>query len=321
MRAPLLCLLLSASLLSSPVYAQTANERTAARSAAESGLQAFDEGDYSRALELLQRAESVVHAPTHLLYIARSEVALGQLVEARETYLTLVNESLKSSSEAFLAAQVSGREELVALEPRIPRATISVEGAKGPDVKVTIDGQPVLAISLGVPTPVNPGHHVVAATAPGGLSAQAELTLEERASESVALTLQATEENASSEPAPSEVDSGTYRPLPTAVYVGLATTGLLAAGATVTGILTLSKNKTYDELNDGDNFDEAESARKSVKTLGLTSDILWGTAAVSAAVTAYFYFTRPEQPRSSTALQFTPLVGPNVAALSVSGGF
>src|SRR5579883_2443273 len=48
-------------------------------------------GDEERAAA---RAEALVHAPTHLLYIARTEAKLGQLVEASETYARIQHEAL-----------------------------------------------------------------------------------------------------------------------------------------------------------------------------------------------------------------------------------
>lgn len=327
MKSRLSWLVLSALLIPSPLFAQTANERTAARSAAESGVQAFAEGDYPRALDLLRKAESVVHAPTHLLYIARSLVELGKLVEARESYLVLTNETLENSSEAFLAAQESAAAELAALEPRIPSATISVDGANGPDLKVAIDGEALMAIFLGVSTPINPGHHVVEASAPGMRSAHVEIDIRERRSEFITLVLRANEAalapagTSTSSVSGDTADAGAHRPVPPGVYVGLATTGVLAAGAVVTGFLTLGKNKDYDAINDGTQLDEAERTQKSAQMLGLTTDILWGAAAVSAGITAYFYFTRPAEQQRSSALRLTPLVGPHVAALNLSGGF
>src|SRR4051812_5156740 len=67
--------------------AQTDHDRAAARSAAEAGADAFEQGHFERSLEFFGRAEQLVHAPPHLLYMARSFVKLGRLVDARETYL------------------------------------------------------------------------------------------------------------------------------------------------------------------------------------------------------------------------------------------
>jgi len=133
----------------------------------------------------------------------------------------------------------------------------------------------------------------------------------------------------SAKPAPKEPKSPDaakdreHRPVPTGVYVGLGSTILFAGGAGAFGALALGKSSSFDELNDGYNFDEAESAQKSAQTLGLVSDVLWGAAAVSAGVTAYLYFTRPTQnpEQDSTALQWAPAFNRDTLALSLSGKF
>jgi len=52
--------------------------RAAARSAAVAGATAMNEGRFAEAADLFTRAEALVHAPTHLLYLARTQVKLGR---------------------------------------------------------------------------------------------------------------------------------------------------------------------------------------------------------------------------------------------------
>src|SRR5690348_5663659 len=75
------------NLLVQECHAATDQERAGARSAASEGIQAFQDGQTEKALKLLEQAESIVHAPTHLLFIALSRAKLGKLVEAREAYI------------------------------------------------------------------------------------------------------------------------------------------------------------------------------------------------------------------------------------------
>ena len=69
-----------------PVYAQTDEARAGARSLATEGATAFSDGRFKDAVELFSKAESLVHAPPHLLFIARASTKLGQFVKAREAY-------------------------------------------------------------------------------------------------------------------------------------------------------------------------------------------------------------------------------------------
>src|SRR6478752_9015052 len=140
-----------------PAGAQTKEQKAGARAAADAGGDAFDAGKYAEAADLFERAERLMHAPPHLLYAARSHVKLGQLVEARELYLTLTREHLPANApRAFRDAQQLGEKELAAVEPRLAYASVVVQGGAGAsNVKVTRNGEPVPAELLGVPTPIN----------------------------------------------------------------------------------------------------------------------------------------------------------------------
>src|SRR3954447_10375848 len=88
-------------------FAQASAEAKAgARAAATQANAAFAKKLYGEALDLFLRAESLLHAPTHLLMIARTQVAMGQLMRARESYEALVRENLPASAPGvFKAAQ------------------------------------------------------------------------------------------------------------------------------------------------------------------------------------------------------------------------
>ena len=60
----------------------------------QAGAAAFKDQRWAEAVDLFKRAESMVHAPTHLLYLARAQDKLGHLVEAHEAYLKIVKEPL-----------------------------------------------------------------------------------------------------------------------------------------------------------------------------------------------------------------------------------
>src|ERR1043166_614467 len=90
------------------VRAQTDEQRAAARSIAVEGARACTEQRWQDCVNLFQRAESVVHAPPHLLYMARAEEKLGHVVRARELYLKIVRERLADNApQAFRDAQTT----------------------------------------------------------------------------------------------------------------------------------------------------------------------------------------------------------------------
>jgi hypothetical protein len=165
-----LAALVALSLPAGGAYAQTDEEKAAARELAKQGAEAFAAGKHTDALDFMTRAEALVHAPPHLLYIARAQAALGKLVAARETYLKVTREELATNApRAFKDAQAQAKEEMAAIEPKIAQLRIIVEGAGTRKVNVKLDGQPVSPALVGVHRPVDPGKHVATAY-PMGLS-------------------------------------------------------------------------------------------------------------------------------------------------------
>jgi hypothetical protein len=170
--------------------ADEARERAAARAAADSGADAFEQNDYGRALELFSRAEQLYHAPPHLLFMARSLEKLGRLVEARETYLKLVSEKLAAGApKAFQAAQAAAETELNLIEKRLPSVTISVRGDEGESVQASLNGTPLPPAMIGIPVPMDPGTHVFSAKTESARSPEVKVELREGARETVELTL------------------------------------------------------------------------------------------------------------------------------------
>jgi hypothetical protein len=139
-----------------------------ARELALRGIRELKAGNPAQALELLDKAEGLFHAPPHWLFIARAHASRGDLVRAHDSYQRLVNEKLESgASDAFTRAQQDAKNELRELHARIARLQLHVSGASSGDVFATIDGvafgdwQRELAVSS--------GRHVIEITAPGSV--------------------------------------------------------------------------------------------------------------------------------------------------------
>ncbi|HEY6077700.1 MAG TPA: hypothetical protein VIW29_02795, partial [Polyangiaceae bacterium] len=165
----------------SPAFAQSDEQRAGARTLATEGAAAFNDGRFKDAVDLFTKAESLVHAPPHLLFLARSHAKLGQYVKAREAYLKISKEQLSATApQAFRDAQTVAEEERKLVEPHIGRLLVKVEGAEGAkDLSVTIDGQPFSIVLLGVPQPMDPGDHTISATATGFKATPAHVTLKD----------------------------------------------------------------------------------------------------------------------------------------------
>jgi hypothetical protein len=191
---PLLALTLGLGLwlASARASGQTDEQRSAARALATEGAAAFNEGRYKDAIDYFGKAESLVHAPPHLLFLARSHAKLGQLVVAREAYLKIIKETFPANApQAFRDAQASAAEEVKAIEPRIGTLTVRVEGAAGAtDTAVLLDGTPMPSILIGAPRPTDPGEHKLEAGATGLRSAPTTIVVGDGERKSVTLLLQ-----------------------------------------------------------------------------------------------------------------------------------
>lgn len=173
-----------------PVAAQSDQDRAGARAVALEGVQAFQDERWADAVDLFTRAESLVHAPTHLLFLARAHLRLGQWVSAREAYLKLTRETIAPTApRAFHEAQAAAKRELPTLEPKIPTLKIQIQGADGKPVSVTVDGKPLPPALVGAANPTDPGKHRVQASAPGLTGGPLAVDLKEGARETVTLQL------------------------------------------------------------------------------------------------------------------------------------
>jgi hypothetical protein len=203
---------LSGLLFALPSAAQTDDQRAGARAAATQGGQAFNEHRWSDAIDMFTRAESLVHSPVHLLYMARAYDKLNALVKERECYIKINNEDLPANaSQPIRDAKQAAQKEGEALEPRIPYVSVVVQGAGAAPVTVTMDGVQVPQALVGVPRPVDPGEHRFEATAPNMDSAVSSIAVREARSETVVLTLHA-----------SATPTAAVAPVPTAPVPGPA---------------------------------------------------------------------------------------------------
>ncbi|MBN1919595.1 MAG: hypothetical protein JW889_16995 [Verrucomicrobia bacterium] len=172
------------------VHAQSDEARSGARAAASQGIKAFNEGRWAEAVDLMTRAEALVHAPTHLLYLAQAEEKQGHLVKAHEAYLKITREKLATNApDAFKKAQAEAERLLEALEPRLPFVNVVALPEGAVELSVTMDGTPVPGVLVGVAHPVDPGEHTFKATATGMESDLVTVTLAEGEQKNVELTL------------------------------------------------------------------------------------------------------------------------------------
>lgn len=152
--------------VAAPALAQSAADKETARSLMDQGDDLRTKGDLKGALARFQAANEIMHVPTTALEVAKTQVALGQLVEARDTLAQIISSSpTPREPPQFREARADAQRLDASLEPRVPTLTVTVTGAKeGAAVSLSVDGVAVPAAVIGLPRRLDGGHHVLVAT-------------------------------------------------------------------------------------------------------------------------------------------------------------
>jgi hypothetical protein len=247
--------------------------------------------DYAAALPKYEAADALMTVPTTGLAVARTQAALGKLVEARDKALQ-VSRLPEQAGEpgVFRAARQEAAQLAASLEPRIPSLRVVVEGAPaGTRVRIAIDGREIPPAAAKLPRKLNPGKHTVVASADGYADAREELSIAESAKEEVTLRLSLQGEQApvTSEPITAETPEGGKK-TSSLVYIGF---GIGAAGivaGSVAGYLSMSKTS---DIKDGCNGDScpagSESDADSARTLAWVSNIGFGVGVIGIGIGIY----------------------------------
>lgn len=291
-------------------------DRGTARSLAREGYEAQKHGHFDVAADRFQRAESLVHAPTLLLGLARAQTGLGKLVEAHENYERILREPLSPSAPgAFAKAVDDARRESDALTERLAWVTIDVHGPASPEVLV--DDVQVPAAAIGVKRPCDPGHHTVKASAPGYMPMERVLAADEGTTQTLTLSmvpLPAAVATSDAQPQgdvvpttspAAESSSSSFRTTFAIAALGVGVAGL--AVGSVTGVLALTKHASLsvdcpnghcasDKANDVDSFRTLANVSTVTMIVGAagaaTGITLLLTAPKSTSMTAYAGFLR-----------------------------
>jgi hypothetical protein len=242
----------------------------------------------------------------------------GEAIEAYTNYL-----AHSADLDPAEAKQVAT--DLQTLKAGVVKLTLTVDpaGATLNDVRVPVRGERVSnqygPINGSIQVGVRAGHHVMTLRLAGMEEATWEFDAPAGATDSKHLTLHKAGAGEAA-PAAKDAPSAGSRPVPAGVYVGLAATGALAIGGTVTGLMAIGKRNDYNTKNDGTNPSAASELRDQGSTLNLVTDILLGGALVAAGITSVVYFSRPSA--TAASLEVPRLaVGKDGGSLSLHGTF
>jgi hypothetical protein len=213
------------------------------------------------------------------------------------------------------------------LEPKLSRLVL-VSPAEGsvPGLEVRRDGVVIGAAELGIPVPVNPGVHVISATAAGHKEWSTSVTVTDKPG-AVSVVIPVLE-TAPDEPkvaaGPGVTAGGAETPPEKRTWGTRQTVGVAAGGAGILFIAVgsafgIAAKSTYDTWQSActsgpkSNSDCTPSERNAASTQADVADVMFGVGLAAIVGGALLYFTTPRSqapPSSGSALTITPVASP-----------
>lgn len=314
-RARLGLLTLALALASVTAHAQPSEQdKQAARELMAKGRAEREAGNLTGALASFSQAHAIMRVPTTLLEMARSQVSLGQWLEAlalvRQLHaLPAQPDEPAPFSRARAEAEDLGRK----LEMRMPSLHLDLGGSPQPEAtSVLIDEAPRADCTQACW--VNPGKHVVVARA---RTAKAEEQISVTEGETLRLELvfspdppdprrvrQGGEEQA--KPATTAERAGS-RTIPLSVWV---LGGVAVAGVGAGTVFGLSAVDQRDELRDSCAPDCSADRVDGVRRRALAANLSFGLGAAAAAAAVATYVFLPAAAAPAPAARGSAGAGP-----------
>ncbi len=323
-----------------PASAQTDDELAGARKLFADAVADEDASRYDTALDKFRRVEAVKDTANVRYRIATCLEALGRRAEALTNYRAAVGlaEGDRTAADAARESAVRATQ----LDRIVPHLTVVVPPNAPPETQVRVDDQPVDASALRSPLLLDPGHHSIAADAPGMAPYRTGVTLPEGGAVTITIALEPpTVASTSAGTAQPGTDAGPLPVSPPAdAYSGtsplaiglLGLGGALAAGSAVSFVLRSSNLDTLNRdcanppsapasgsLNCPDSrMNEVNGAHSAAAAEG---PIGWGLAAGAAASigAGVWLLLRPHPAHAGSGVGVAPVVSQNGGMLVVTG--
>lgn len=294
----------------------TAADKETARTLMSEARQKRDANDLKAALRAFQAADAIMHVPTTSYEVAKTESMLGMLVEARDLALTTARSAVKPGEPPpFAEARASSQKLADELEGRIPSIRVVVKGAE--NATVTIDGEALPSVAIGLPRRLDPGSHAVIAKA-GSNERRINVQVLEREAKEVPIDFAEPQQVVATNPTSTNTstststtststtntststnagaDSGGHKSPWLAIGItGLAVGGVGLAIGAVTGTMSLTQTSTIKQvctnglcqpqLKDGSS---TQNAINNANTLAMISNITLIAGGVVAAAGVVF---------------------------------
>jgi hypothetical protein len=311
------------------------DELAAARALFGEALRDEEKNHFAAALEKFQRVAAVKETPPVRYRIGTCYEGLGRRAQAFASYQATVRlgESEPQSSDVVQAA----RARMDALSKRVARLTLTLASDAPPEAEVRIDGENVGALRDAVP--LEPGSHVVTASAPGRAPFRSELTLYEGAEASLAIPLDSAAPPAQTTPVAETRtqtqavhDRGSGELVPASSWRTLGWVAVAGGGALLVGstVVLLVRHGDIAALNNdcppptgicrvGSNPDDLTATRSRALAEGPIGVTLGAVGLVAAGLGVYLLVT--SSPSASANAGIAPVALRDGGAIAAWGTF
>jgi hypothetical protein len=290
----------------------SAADRAAAESLFQDGRRLLEAGDVATACVKFAESQRLAPALGSLLNLAACHEREGKIASAWIEFseaATLSERAGESERAAFATERAN------ALARELATVTVTVRGTE-PGRVVTLDEREVRAATFGTAIPIDPGEHVVKASAPGkapfvrtfsvarGRSATS-IEVPELSAAAPPISKPATTAAAGATATPSAANAEPAQPelWPLLVTGGVGVAGM--AVGTVFGLKTFAEKETVDrECPPSEHpycSSEGLAANERAHDAALISTIGFGVGAVAGAAFTYLFFSGRETRASSQA--------------------
>jgi hypothetical protein len=265
-------------------------ELATARQLFNEGVALEDAKDWAAALDRFRRVAAVKATPQVRYNVGFCLAKTGQLVEAVNALSPLAE---LSGDRDTLALAALARRQLAEIRPRVPH--LLVNGPRGLDATVTLDGHPVSPALLGTSMLVDPGPHtLIAARASGSGRTEQRVVVAEGGAVPVVVNLELPPELASTAP-PNEPSR--RRSIPISAYVA---GGLTVAVLSTAVIMAIERGSAISELNSkcgaGGQFcpDDLHGLVNQAQAYTIAADTLTVLGVLGAATTGTLIVLAPK---------------------------
>jgi hypothetical protein len=323
------CTLLLCSLTLSPAVA-LAGDATLAETLFRDGKALMASHDYARACPKLAASYEQDPATGTLFALALCYEESGKLASAWTSY----NEVIGRARQEGRADRVqAASERAAALEPQLSKLLVHVpaEVAAQPGFSVTRDGQPLPAAAWETAVPMDPGEHVIEATATSKAAFRQVVTIEAKADQKV-VEIPALE-GAAGPAAPAAVDFTAPPPTEPKSQVPWRTIGLVVGGAGIVGlgvgaVFGLHAKSLNDDSTKHGDCDASGcnpsglQKNRDARSAGNVSTVLFIASGALVATGATLFIVGSTKSEQSTAsVGVSPLFADSGAGLALHGGF